>query len=163
MLDDGRLTDGQGRTVNFTTTIIIMTSNIGSQKIMDFTGDDHSALEQTVLETLRGYFRPEFLNRIDDIVIFDRIQESSMAQIVDVQLHAIASQVKMSKDIALHFDASLRESLAKDGYDPAFGARPLKRLMQKRILDPLALEIIDGNIREGQSVNVSFKGGRTLF
>ncbi len=163
VLDDGRLTDGQGRTIDFSNTIIIMTSNVGSQMIMDFTGDDFSELDNKMLEVLRQHFRPEFLNRIDDIVIFDRIHEQAMRAIVDVQLERVARQVKDSRDITLAFDESIRDMLARDGYDPAFGARPLKRLVQKRILDPLALELIDNRLHDGDLAHVSVQDGRVRF
>ncbi len=163
VLDDGRLTDGQGRTIDFSNTIIIMTSNVGSQMIMDFSGSDLSVLDNKMLEVLRQHFRPEFLNRIDDIVIFDRIHEQAMRAIVDVQLERVARQVKDSRDITLTFDESIRDMLARDGYDPSFGARPLKRLVQKRILDPLALELIDGRIREGMTVVARAADGRVTF
>ena len=163
VLDDGRLTDGQGRTIDFSNTIIIMTSNVGSQMIMDYTGDDISSLDNQILETLRGHFRPEFLNRIDDIVIFDRIHPESMCAIVDVQLEKVVRQVKDSRDITLDFDSSVRDMLARDGYDPSFGARPLKRLIQKRVLDPLALELIDGRIHDGDTVKVAAADDRIAF
>ena len=163
VLDDGRLTDGQGRTIDFSNTIIIMTSNVGSQMIMDFTGDDLSVLDNKMLDVLRQHFRPEFLNRIDDIVIFDRIHEQAMRAIVDVQLGRVARHVKDSRDITLAFDESVRDMLARDGYDPSFGARPLKRLVQKRILDPLALELIDGRIHEGMAVVARAADGQVTF
>lgn len=163
VLDDGRLTDGQGRTIDFSNTIIIMTSNVGSQMIMDYTGDDISSLDNQILETLRGHFRPEFLNRIDDIVIFDRIHPESMRAIVDVQLEKVVRQVKDSRDITLNFDNSVRDMLARDGYDPSFGARPLKRLIQKRVLDPLALELIDGRIHDGDTVKVAAVDDQIAF
>ena len=163
VLDDGRLTDGQGRTIDFSNTIIIMTSNVGSQMIMDFTGDDLSVLDNKMLEVLRRHFRPEFLNRIDDIVIFDRINKETLHTIVDVQLSRVARQIKDSRDITLRFDKSTRDMLAEDGYDPAFGARPLKRLIQKRILDPLALELIDGRIHDGDTIDVTAKDGTAVF
>ena len=163
VLDDGRLTDGQGRTVDFSNTVIIMTSNVGSQAIMDFSGDDLSALDNQMLDVLRQHFRPEFLNRIDDIVIFDRIRPEAMRAIVDVQLKRVARQVKDSRDIMLEFDDSIRDMLARDGYNPAFGARPLKRLVQKRVLDPLALELIDGQIHDGETVKVNIINDRVKF
>ena len=166
VLDDGRLTDGQGRTIDFSNTIIIMTSNVGSQKIMDYdlsSKESFAKLEVEMLEVLRQHFRPEFLNRIDDIVIFDRIHEQAMRAIVDVQLERVARQVKDSRDITLAFDESVRDMLARDGYDPSFGARPLKRLVQKRILDPLALELIDGRIHEGMTVVARAADGRVTF
>ena len=116
-----------------------------------------------MLDVLRQHFRPEFLNRIDDIVIFDRIRPEAMRAIVDVQLKRVARQVKDSRDITLAFDDSIRDMLARDGYDPAFGARPLKRLVQKRVLDPLALELIDGRIHDGMTVTVSVANDRVTF
>ena len=166
VLDDGRLTDGQGRTIDFSNTIIIMTSNVGSQKIMDYdlgSKESFAKLEVEMLEVLRQHFRPEFLNRIDDIVIFDRIHKETLHTIVDVQLSRVARQIKDSRDITLRFDKSTRDMLAEDGYDPAFGARPLKRLIQKRILDPLALELIDGRVHEGDTVDVTAKDGTAVF
>ena len=130
---------------------------------MDFSGDDLSALDNQMLDVLRQHFRPEFLNRIDDIVIFDRIRPEAMRAIVDVQLKRVARQVKDSRDIMLEFDDSIRDMLARDGYDPAFGARPLKRLVQKRVLDPLALELIDGRIHDGETVKVNIINDRVKF
>ena len=163
VLDDGRLTDGQGRTVDFSNTIIIMTSNVGSQLIMDYSGEDLTELDDKVLDILRKHFRPEFLNRIDDIVLFDRIRPEAMNAIVDIQLIKVAKQIKDSRDIELDFDNSLKEILAHDGYNPAFGARPLKRLIQKRILDSLAIELIEGKIKDGDNVKISWKGNKTIF
>ena len=166
VLDDGRLTDGQGRTIDFSNTIIIMTSNVGSQKIMDYdlsSKESFAKLEVEMLEVLRQHFRPEFLNRIDDIVIFDRIHKETLHTIVDVQLSRVARQIKDSRDITLRFDKSARDMLAEDGYDPAFGARPLKRLIQKRILDPLALELIDGRVHDGDTIDITAKDGTAVF
>lgn len=163
VLDDGRLTDGQGRTVDFSNTIIIMTSNVGSQLIMDYSGEDLTELDDKVLDILRKHFRPEFLNRIDDIVLFDRIRPEAMNAIVDIQLIKVAKQIKDSRDIELEFDNSLKEMLAHDGYNPAFGARPLKRLIQKRILDSLAIEFIEGKIKDGDNVKISWKDNKTIF
>ena len=163
VLDDGRLTDGQGRTVDFSNTIIIMTSNVGSQLIMDYSGEDLTELDDKVLDILRQHFRPEFLNRIDDIVLFDRIRPEAMNAIVDIQLIKVAKQIKDSRDIELDFDNSLKEMLAHDGYNPAFGARPLKRLIQKRILDSLAIELIEGKIKDGDNVKISWKDNKTIF
>ena len=163
VLDDGRLTDGQGRTVDFSNTIIIMTSNVGSQLIMDYSGENLTELDDKVLDILRQHFRPEFLNRIDDIVLFDRIRPEAMNAIVDIQLIKVAKQIKDSRDIELEFDNSLKEMLAHDGYNPAFGARPLKRLIQKRILDSLAIELIEAKIKDGDNVKISWKDNKTIF
>ena len=163
VLDDGRLTDGQGRTVDFTNTIIIMTSNVGSQIVMDFEGEDVTLLEPKILDILRQTFRPEFLNRIDDIIIFNRISQDAMREIVNVQLERVVKQIADSKQIELSLDDEVKSLLAKDGYDPIFGARPLKRLIQNKILNPLAVEIIEGRIKEGQTIKVVCPDGKIKF
>lgn len=152
VLDDGRLTDGQGRTVNFTNTIIIMTSNLGSQYIQEWDGRDFDDLRNLLLTSLSKHFRPEFINRIDDIVIFSRIDATNMRAIVETQVKKTADQIKRNKDIRLTLNDDVKKMLAEQGYDPAFGARPLKRLIQTKILDPLALEVISGSIPEGASI-----------
>lgn len=153
VLDDGRLTDGQGRTVNFTNTIIIMTSNIGAQLIQDWPDEDpREKLETQVMSAVRTHLRPEFINRIDDIVLFERISASNMSTIVDIQLRHVIENLKSTKDITLTVEESVKDLLANEGYDPAFGARPLKRLIQRKLLDPLALAIIDRTIQEGQTI-----------
>lgn len=163
VLDDGRLTDGQGRTVNFTNTIIIMTSNLGSRAIQEWDGKKFDVLENTMMETLRSHFRPEFLNRIDDIVIFNRIDEKNMDKIVDVQVTKLVEQLKLQKDISLTLSPEVRHMLAHTGYDTAFGARPLKRLIQRQILDPLALEIIDGRVKDGSVVCAQLDHDNVVF
>lgn len=163
VLDDGRLTDGQGRTVNFTNTIIIMTSNLGSSAIQEWDGKNLEELENTVLQAAKTHFRPEFLNRIDDIVIFDRIKQDDMQQIVDVQLSALARHIEASKNIRLEFADSAKKALATEGYDPVFGARPLKRVIQNRILNTLAKNIIDGSIKEGSEVIVKYDNNKYSF
>lgn len=163
VLDDGRLTDGQGRTVDFTNSIIIMTSNVGSSLILEWEEGDYAQLEQKLTDMLRTQFRPEFLNRIDDTVIFDRISKDDMAAIVDVQLERVTQHLQDNKDITLVVDDSVKQQLAEEGYDPAFGARPLKRLIQKQLLNPLALEIINGKIAAGQRVQAKGKSGSIQF
>lgn len=163
ILDDGRLTDGQGRTVNFTNTIIILTSNLGSDLILSAKPEDDEALETQLQDRLRAHFRPEFLNRIDDIVVFERLSESLMNKIVDVQLERVIGHLKTSKNIVLTVDESVREHLAEVGYDPNFGARPLKRLIQTDLLDPLALEIIESKVLDGQTITAIFKNNRVIF
>lgn len=160
VLDDGRLTDGQGRTVNFSNTVIIMTSNIGSQYIQDWSGKDFAALEKNLHQELATHFRPEFINRIDDIVIFDRIKEDDMHHILEVQLQNMLADIEQSKNIKLKFSDAAKNALTKEGYDPAFGARPLKRVIQKRILDLLARKIIDGEVTEGATVDVDFNNDK---
>ena len=163
VLDDGRLTDGQGRTVNFSNTVIIMTSNIGSQYIQDWNGKDFASLEATLSNELKKYFRPEFINRVDDIVIFDRIQAEHMKEIVGVQLQRTAEQIKKTKDISLQFTDKAEEALAMQGFDPAYGARPLKRVIQTKILNPLAAKIIEGTVQENDHLLVDVKNGKYTF
>lgn len=156
VLDEGRLTDGQGRTVNFTNTIIIMTSNSGSELIQKWDGSNEAKLENEVLEVVSHQFKPEFLNRIDNIVMFHRISDENMAEIVDIQLARIAHDIKQSKELTVTFTDAAKAELAAHGYDPAYGARPLKRLIQNKVLDPLALQIIDGTVQEGDTISVDF-------
>jgi ATP-dependent Clp protease ATP-binding subunit ClpB len=160
VLDDGRITDGQGRTVDFKNTVIIMTSNIGSQFIME----DLSVAERNkrVMEALRGHFRPEFLNRIDEIVIFDRLSDKEIGRIVDIQLARLAKRLG-KQNLHLELSDKARAYLAKEGYDPAYGARPLKRVIQQKILDPLSMEILDGRIHEGQTIHADVSGGELTF
>ena len=163
VLDDGRLTDGQGRTVNFTNTIIIMTSNLGSSAIQEWDGKNLEELENTVLQAAKTHFRPECLHRIDDIVIFDRIKQDNMQRIVDVQLESLARHIESSKGIQLVFTDDVKKALANEGYDPAFGARPLKRVIQNRILNELAKYIIDGSIKEDSKVIVTYHNNKYSF
>ena len=158
VLDDGRLTDGQGRTVNFSNTVIIMTSNIGSRDIQEWNGKEYEKLEQTLHAELGRRFRPEFINRIDDIVIFDRIKKADMRRIVDVQLTHMLTQIRASRGITLVFDDKAKDALADLGFDEAYGARPLKRVIQKRVLDELAKRIIEGSVADNTSVTVSYDG-----
>jgi len=160
VLDDGRITDGQGRTVDFKNTVIIMTSNIGSQFIME----DLKVEERNkrVTEALRGHFRPEFLNRIDEIVIFDRLTDKEIGKIVDIQLTRLEKRLA-KQNLKLDLSDKARAYLAKEGYDPAYGARPLKRVIQQKILDPLSMEILDGKIREGQTIKADVSGDGLTF
>ena len=156
VLDDGRLTDGQGRTVNFTNTIIIMTSNVGSEKIIE-SKEINKDLEQKLLDDLRHYFRPEFINRIDDIIIFNKISKENMKLIVDTQLKKLVDELKATKDITLEITDNAKNALTDQGFDTNFGARPLKRLIQKEILNKLAKELIKGDIKEQSKVTVDYK------
>jgi ATP-dependent Clp protease ATP-binding subunit ClpB len=160
VLDDGRITDGQGRTVDFKNTVIIMTSNIGSQYIMEDLAVEER--NKRVMEALRGHFRPEFLNRVDEIVIFDRLTDKEIGKIVDIQLERLSTRLGKQK---LHLELSdkARAYLSKEGYDPAYGARPLKRVIQQKILDPLSMEILDGKIHEGQTIKGDVAGGELVF
>ena len=160
VLDDGRITDGQGRTVDFKNTVIIMTSNIGSQYI---TGEESKeARSRLVMDALRAHFRPEFLNRVDEIIIFDRLTEDDLKKIVEIQLRRLTKRLEQQK-ITLDLSDSAKELLAREGYDPVYGARPLKRTIQKEILDPLSIDILEGKVREGQTVRVDAKDGALEF
>jgi ATP-dependent Clp protease ATP-binding subunit ClpB len=151
VLDDGRITDGQGRTVDFKNTVIIMTSNIGSQFIMEESSP--AARERLVMDALRQHFRPEFLNRIDDIIIFDRLSEEELKKIVGIQLRRLIRRLENQK-ITLELSDAAKAFVASHGYDPVYGARPLKRAIQKYILDPLSMEILEGKFGEGQRIKV---------
>lgn len=161
VLDDGRLTDGQGRTVDFKNTVLIMTSNVGSQSILD----PHMTEEQkktAVNQALKDHFRPEFLNRIDEVVMFNSLGEAQIAGIVQVQLELVAQRLK-AKKIGIEFDSSAVQFLAKRGYDPIYGARPLKRVIQTELLNPLSKEIIAGKLKSGDVINIKSDGQRLLF
>jgi len=152
ILDDGRLTDGKGRTVDFTNSVIIMTSNIGSQYISEATGDLESAIPQ-IMEILRRTFRPEFLNRIDDVIVFGRLTPELLEGIVRLQLEAL-SKLLAQKDLELEVEPEAVDALATEGFDPMYGARPLKRLIQKKIQDRLAMMLLSGQIRPGDTVRM---------
>jgi len=160
VLDDGRITDGQGRTVDFKNTVIILTSNIGSQFIMEDL--DVEERNRRVLEALRGHFRPEFLNRIDETIIFDRLDEKQITRIVDIQLKRLIERLG-KQNIQLSLTDAARTHLAREGYDPAYGARPLKRVIQKEILDPLSLEILDGHFGDGDKIQAGVEKGKLVF
>jgi ATP-dependent Clp protease ATP-binding subunit ClpB len=161
VLDDGRITDGQGRTVDFKNTVIIMTSNLGSQYIL---APDLSAAERErrVLEALRGHFRPEFLNRVDEIIIFDRLTDEDLKQIVTIQVANLLKRLD-ALHMTLTLDEEARTLLAHEGYDPVYGARPLKRAIQKQILDPLSLEILEGRFKEGDHIVAEVREGGLVF
>jgi ATP-dependent Clp protease ATP-binding subunit ClpB len=160
VLDDGRLTDGQGRTVDFTNTLIILTSNLGSQHIAALRDDQPiSDAEPQVMEVVRGHFRPEFLNRLDEIVLFQRLGESAMAPIVDLQVKRVQDLLKDRK-IMLNLTDAARRWLARVGYDPVYGARPLKRTVQKHLQDPLADLILSGAVADGSTVAVDEGDGK---
>lgn len=163
VLDDGRLTDGQGRTVDFKNTIIIMTSNLGSEFLTQMgDNDDVDSVRELVMERVRGHFRPEFLNRIDDIILFHRLHRNEMGAIVDIQLQRLLSLLSDRK-IELELDEDARIWLADKGYDPAYGARPLKRIIQKSVQDRLAEMILGGEIPDGSRVKVTSGTDRLLF
>jgi len=149
ILEDGRLTDGQGRTVDFKNTIVVMTSNIGSDLIQAL-GDDHERMRDAVMTSLREHFRPEFLNRVDDVIIFQSLTMAQLRGIVDIQLQGLRRRLTDRK-MELRVTAAARDLLASDGYDPAYGARPLKRTIQRLVQDPLAMRILEGEFREGDT------------
>ena len=152
LLDDGRLTDGQGRTVDFRNSIVIMTSNLGSAVFND-PSMDREKQQQAVLDDVRGFFRPEFVNRIDEIVVFEPLGREEIAQIVDIQLRSLLRRLE-ERNLTVELTDAARSYLADKGYDPAFGARPLKRLIQREIQDPLALQLLSGEIRDGDTITV---------
>jgi ATP-dependent Clp protease ATP-binding subunit ClpB len=160
VLDDGRLTDGQGRTVDFKNSLVILTSNIGSPMIQEYyashRGGDAAGereLEKRVREELKRHFRPEFLNRVDDIILFHSLSEADLARIVDIQLRQVAARLA-PQQIRLEIDDVAKRWLGREGHDPQFGARPLKRAIQEHLLDPLAMKLLDGEITPGSTVGV---------
>jgi ATP-dependent Clp protease ATP-binding subunit ClpB len=155
VLDDGRLTDGQGRTVDFRNTLIIMTSNLGAEILVNQPeGQDTDAVREQVMGIVRVSFRPEFLNRVDEIILFHRLKRSEMGRIVDIQM-ARLNKLLEDRKIAIKLDASAREWLADKGYDPSYGARPLKRVIQKSLQDPLAEMVLAGTVKDDDTVTVS--------
>jgi len=166
VLDDGRLTDGQGRTVNFQNTIIIMTSNIGSHRILEYKGvyggPDYDRMKSAVTEELRKHFRPEFLNRVDEIIVFHALGEEELKHIVEIQLGRLRQRLADRK-IELELTDAARTHLVRAGYDPSYGARPLKRAVQREIETPLARKLLARDIREGQKVLVDSKNGVLTF
>jgi len=160
VLDDGRLTDGQGRTVDFRNVLIVMTSNLGSDYLVNQPeGEDVKAVEKDVMAVVRGHFRPEFLNRVDEIILFHRLRREDMGAIVDIQFRRIGKLLEDRK-IGLALDARGRQWLADKGYDPTYGARPLKRVIQKWVQDPLAQSLLAGEVLDGAQVTISASGGR---
>jgi ATP-dependent Clp protease ATP-binding subunit ClpB len=155
VLDDGRLTDGQGHTVDFRNTLIVMTSNLGSQFLVEQPeGEDTDAVKDQVMAVVRASFRPEFLNRVDEIILFHRLKRSEMSKIVDIQLARLGKLLEDRK-ITIVLEPSAREWLADKGWDPAYGARPLKRVIQKSVQDPLAEQILAGQVKDGDRVVIS--------
>ena len=160
VLDDGRITDGQGRTVDFRNTVLIMTSNIGSQAIQDESNSEQR--EAVVRSSLKEFFRPEFINRIDEIVIFDRLRHEDLDRIVLLQVKRVIDRLARQNIILQVEDAAVRV-LASAGYDPVFGARPLKRAIQKHLLDPLSLEVLEGKWKDGDSIRATEQAGKIVF
>jgi ATP-dependent Clp protease ATP-binding subunit ClpB len=168
VLDDGRLTDGQGRTVDFKNAIVVMTSNIGSPIIQEYYNSgklgpkDHAEMESLVRTELRSHFRPEFLNRVDDIIIFHSLDEKQLAHIVEIQLARLEKRLSQQQ-LALEVDKSAKQLIAREGYDPQFGARPLKRAIQDLLLDPLATRLLVGDFKAGDRIKVAAKDGELFF
>jgi ATP-dependent Clp protease ATP-binding subunit ClpB len=159
LLDDGRLTDGQGRTVDFRNTLVIMTSNVGSQRILQYkgsyVGEIYDRMKSAVLEEMRSHFRPEFLNRVDEVIVFHALSEKHLKQIVEIQLQRLRSRLA-ERQITLELTEAAREHLVHVGYDPAYGARPLKRTIQKEVETALGRQLLEGKIRDGQTVHVDY-------
>lgn len=162
ILDDGRLTDGHGRTVDFTNTIIIMTSNVGSQWIQELGASRRKEMELRITEALRANFKPEFLNRIDETIIFQNLTQEQLGGIVEIQMQQLAARLAQM-NIKLVLSGRARTFLAEKGYDQIYGARPLKRALQKYIENPLSMEIIQGNIAEGAEIEADVEGGQMVF
>jgi ATP-dependent Clp protease ATP-binding subunit ClpB len=164
VLDDGRLTDNHGHTVDFTNTIVVMTSNIGSQAIQEITreGGNEEEIKTAVKEILREKFLPEFLNRIDETIVFHPLGRDQIGKIVEIQLRRLRMQLH-EKNITLAVADAAEQALAEEGYDPQFGARPLKRVIQQRLQNPLATEILKGNIVEGGGVRIDYRDGEFTF
>ncbi|HSJ49895.1 MAG TPA: AAA family ATPase, partial [Actinomycetota bacterium] len=161
LLDDGRLTDGQGRTVDFRNTIVIMTSNLGSAVFRD-PSIPFEKRREAVLEDVRGFFRPEFVNRVDEIVVFDELSRDQLRSIVDIQVRLLSERLAQ-RSLTLELTDAARDHLAAAGYDPAFGARPLKRLIQRELQDPLAMRLLSGEILDGDRVIVDAVDGALAF
>jgi ATP-dependent Clp protease ATP-binding subunit ClpB len=165
ILDDGRLTDGQGRVVDFKNTIIVMTSNIGSQRILQYKGsyigEIYDRMKDTVLDEMRHHFRPEFLTRVDEIVVFHSLSEEHLKQIVEIQLGRLRQRL-VDRKITLELTDAAKTHLVTVGHDPAYGARPLKRAIQREIETPLGRLLLKGEVRDGQHVLIDYKGGDEL-
>ncbi len=163
VLDDGRLTDGQGRTVDFKNTLIIMTSNLGSEYLVNLgEAQDVDVVRDQVMGVVKGHFRPEFLNRLDEIILFHRLKRENMGAIVDIQIGRL-KKLLVDRKIDIKVDDAARSWLADKGYDPAYGARPLKRVIQKNLQDPLAEELLAGRIKDGDTVEVGAVAGVLTF
>jgi len=165
ILDDGRLTDSQGRTINFKNTLIIMTSNIGSPLLVENASDTGVIAEDVrkkVMAELRTHFRPEFLNRVDDIVLFRSLTLSELKRIVDLQLDLLRVRLA-ERNIEIDLTDGAKEHIAREGYDPIYGARPMKRFLQRRVETPLSRKLISGEITDGSHISVEFRAGELVF
>jgi ATP-dependent Clp protease ATP-binding subunit ClpB len=162
VLDDGRLTDGQGRTVDFRNTVIIMTSNLGSQMIQQMSGDDYGVIKLAVMAEVKTQFRPEFVNRIDEIVVFHSLSEQNIEAIAKIQMQGLESRLA-KLEISMDVTHEALAAIASVGFDPVYGARPLKRAIQQEIENPLAKEILSGKFVAGDKVHVAYKNGKAVF
>jgi ATP-dependent Clp protease ATP-binding subunit ClpB len=162
VLDDGRMTDGQGRTVDFKNTVIVMTSNLGSQMIQQMAGEDYGAVKEAVMNEVKTYFRPEFINRIDEVVVFHSLDEKNIAGIARIQLAYLEKRLAQL-EMGLQVDAAALAEIARAGFDPVFGARPLKRAIQQQIENPLAKAILEGQFAAKDVIRVTGDNGTLRF
>jgi ATP-dependent Clp protease ATP-binding subunit ClpB len=162
LLDEGRLTDGHGRTVDFKNTVVIMTSNVGTEFMDGRQTEADDKLAELVMATLRQQFRPEFLNRVDEIIIFHGLTQEHLKEIVDIQAKHL-KELLDERHLEVELTDTAKAYLAEQGYDPAYGARPLKRVIQRQVQDPLALQLLQGDFREGDLVRVDLLDGRLTF
>ena len=162
VLDDGRMTDGQGRTVDFKNTVIVMTSNLGSQMIQQMSGDDYGVIKVAVMSEVKNYFRPEFINRIDEVVVFHALDEKHIAGIAKIQLGYLEKRLAQL-DMAIVVEDSALLELAQAGFDPVFGARPLKRAIQQQLENPLAKAILEGKFAAKDTIHVACENGIIRF
>jgi ATP-dependent Clp protease ATP-binding subunit ClpB len=160
LMDDGRLTDGQGRTVDFTNVVLIMTSNLGSEHIQPDLPDE--VVEARVLQAVRTHFRPEFLNRVDDMIVFHRLSKDELRRIVEIQLALLKARLA-DRHLSLDVTDAAKDLLAEEGFDPIYGARPLKRVIQKQLADPLAMKLLAGEFGEGDTIRVDASSGELIF
>jgi len=162
ILDDGRLTDGHGRTVDFKNTVVIMTSNVGSHLFSELDLPNEEEIRNRIMETLRSQFRPEFLNRVDEVIIFHRLSRDQIKQIVEIQMRSLKERLE-DRRMSIELTEPAKELLVSEGYDPTYGARPLKRTIQRRILDPVALKVLDGTFKDGDRIEVDAAEGEIVF
>jgi ATP-dependent Clp protease ATP-binding subunit ClpB len=163
VLDDGRLTDGQGRTVDFRNTVIVMTSNLGSQMIQEMAGEEnYEAMKGAVMDVVGQHFRPEFINRVDDVVVFHPLGREHIRKIVDIQLGYLHERLA-DRDMRIYLSDEARDKLAEAGFDPVYGARPLKRAIQQQVENPLAQEILQGRFKPGDIIEVGVESDRLDF
>jgi ATP-dependent Clp protease ATP-binding subunit ClpB len=162
VLDDGRLTDGHGRTVDFRNTIVVMTSNLGSDRIQEMAGQPYDAIKAAVMDVLRHQFRPEFINRIDETVVFHALGRAQLRQIVDIQIGALRARLA-ERDMSIHFTDQALDWLAAVGFDPVYGARPLKRAIQQHVENVLARDLLGGKLADGDVIEVDVSGDGLAF